>query len=443
MEPRTQYTKTSDGVNIAYQVVGDGPLDIVEVPSSFSHLEAAWEEPSCARMWRRFASFSRIILLDKRGTGLSDRVTGVATLEERMDDVRAVMDAVGSERAAVLGGSEGGPMAALFAATYPERNLALILYGTAAKFAPSSEYRPTPEQLQPVWDAIERTWGQGVSVGVFAPSRAEDERFKQWWARYERLSASPGAVVALLRMNMEIDVRDILPVIAVPTLIIHRTGDRSVGVEEGRDLARRIPGAKYVELPGIDHLPFVGDQDAIVDEIEEFLTGMRHRPEPDRMLATVLFTDIVGSTERVAELGDRRWRELLNDYYALGRSELARFQGREVKTTGDGFLATFDGPARAIRCACATSDVAQTLGIRVRAGLHCGECEMMGGDIGGIAVHIASRVASMAAPDEVLVSSTVKDLVAGSGIGFEDRGPHRLKGVPDEWRLFAVRERGA
>jgi len=441
MEPRIQYAKTSDGVNIAYQIVGDGPFDLVLIPASFSHQEVVWEEPSYARFLTRLASFSRLIFLDKRGTGLSDRVTGVATLEERMDDVRAVMDAASSKRAAVVGGSEGGPMTALFGATYPERTLALVLYGAAAKFSPASEFRPTPEQLQPFFDAIERTWGQGLTVNLFAPSRADDEQFKRWWARAERLGASPGAMIALYRMNMEIDVRDVLPVISVPTLVIHRVGDRVVSVEEGRDIAQRIPGAKYVELPGSDHAPFVGDQDTILDEIEEFLTGMRHGPEPERVLATVLFTDIVGSTERAAEIGDRRWRDLLSNYYALGRNELARFRGREVQTTGDGFLAAFDGPARAIRCACAMSDGVRRLGIEMRAGLHTGECEVMGENLGGIAVHIGARVAAMAAPSEVLVSSTVKDLVAGSGIGFEDRGPHRLKGLPEEWRLFAVREK--
>ena len=442
MQPETRYTKSGD-VNIAYQVVGEGPFDLVVVPAAFSHLEAAWEEPSYARYLKRLASFSRVILLDKRGTGLSDRVAGVPTLEDRMDDVRAVMDAVGSERAALYGASEGGPVTALFTATYPERTAALVLYAPFAKTWVSPQLSPAPELVQPIFDAIERTWGQGLSINRFAPSRAGDEQFKQWWARFERLGASPGAMVALTRMNMEIDIRDVLPLICVPTLILHRVGDRAVDVEHGRYAAELIPGAKYVELPGVDHFPSVGDADAILDEVQEFLTGVRPAPEPDRVLATVLFTDIVGSTERAAQLGDHRWRDLLDSYYALARRDLGRFRGREVKTTGDGFLATFDGPARGIRCACAISDEAGRLGLPIRAGLHTGECEIMGEDIGGIAVHIGARVAAEAAPGEVLVSSTVKDLVAGSGLRFEERGAHALKGVPEEWRLFAVEPESA
>ncbi len=434
MQPETRYAKSGD-VNIAYQVVGDGPLDLVWVPGWLTHLEWDWEEPSYARFLHRLASFSRLILLDKRGTGLSDRVAGIATLEERMDDVRAVMDAVGSERAALFGFSEGGPMSALFAATYPQRTSALVLYGT---FARLTEFRPSLEQLQPFLDAMERTWGQEGNFPQFAPSRADDPHFKQWWARRQRLGGSPGAAVALSRMNLEIDVRHVLPAIRVPTRVLHRTGDRVTPVDGGRYVAETIPGAKYVELTGMDHLPWIGDADAILDEIQEFLTGVRPAPEPDRVLATVLFTDIVGSTQRAAELGDRRWHDLLDSYYALARKELERFRGREIKTTGDGFLATFDGPARGIRCACAVSDSAGQLGLAIRAGLHTGECEIMGEDVGGIAVHIGARVAAQATSGEVLVSSTVKDLVAGSGLKFDDRGPHRFKGVPDEWRLFAV-----
>ena len=437
MQPETKYAKSGD-VNIAYQVVGDGPLDLVLVPGFASHVEYAWEDPSFARFLRRLASFSRLILFDKRGTGLSDRVsvTELPTLEQRMDDVRAVMDAVGAERAALLGVSEGGPMSTLFAATYPERTTALVLYGA---FAGLSELQPSPEQMKPFLDAMERNWGQGFGIGLFAPSMAGDESCRQWWARFERLACSPGAAVALLRMNMEIDIRHILPAIRVPTLVLHRAGDRAVSVEQGRYMAEHISGAKYVELPGDDHAPWSGDQDAILGEIEEFLTGVRPGPEPDRVLATVLFTDIVGSTERAVKLGDRRWRDLLDGYYAVARKELGRFRGREVKTMGDGLLATFDGPARGIRCACAVSDAARQIGIETRAGLHTGECEMMGDDVGGIAVHIGARVAAMAGAGQVLVSSTVKDLVAGSGLQFEDRGSHTLKGVADEWRLFAVK----
>jgi pimeloyl-ACP methyl ester carboxylesterase len=436
MQPETRYAKSGD-VNIAYQVVGDGPIDLVWVPGFISHVEVGWEDPSFARFFQRLASFSRLILFDKRGTGLSDRVSvkELSTLEQRMDDVRAVMDAVGSERAALLGYSEGGPMCALFAATYPERTSALVLYGA---FTRLTDFRPSADQLQLVLDAMERSWGQESNLHQVAPSRADDQHFKEWWARYERLGASPGAAVAVTRMNFEIDIRHVLPAIRVPALILHRTGDRLVAVERGRNMAEQIPEAKYVELPGVDHLPFIGDADAILDEVQEFLTGVRPAPYPDRVLATVLFTDIVSSTQRAAELGDRRWHDLLDSYYALARRELGRFRGREVKTTGDGFLATFDGPARGIRCACAVSGEAGQLGLAIRAGLHTGECEIMGEDVGGIAVHIGARVSAEAAAGEVLVSSTVKDLVAGSGIGFEDRGPHALKGVPEEWRLFAV-----
>jgi class 3 adenylate cyclase/pimeloyl-ACP methyl ester carboxylesterase len=440
MQPETRYAK-SDDVNIAYQVLGDGPLDLVWVPGFVSHLECGWEQPSYTRFFQRLASFSRLIMFDKRGTGLSDRVSlaELPTLERRMDDVRAVMDAVGSQQAALFGISEGSPMSALFAATYPERTSAIVLYGSFIGF---TGLRPTDEQLQVFLNAIEQSWGQGIGLPIFAPSRADDQLFKQWWARYQRLAASPGAAVALFRMNFEIDIRHVLPVVRVPALVLHQSGDRAVPVDWDRYVAQRIPGARYVELPGADHWPWFGESDAVLDEVQEFLTGVRPGPEPDRMLATVLFTDIVGSTQRAAELGDRRWRDLLDSYYALARRELDRFRGREVKTTGDGFLATFDGPARGIRCACAVSASVGQLAIAIRAGLHTGECEMMEEDVGGIAVHIGARVAAEAAAGEVLVSSTVKDLVAGSGIRFDDRGPHRLKGVPEEWRLFAV-EKGA
>lgn len=434
--PETRYAKSGD-VHIAYQVVGDGPFDLVLVPGWVSHLEHAWEEPTNARFMHRMASFSRLIMLDKRGTGLSDRVSlaELPSLEERMDDVRAVMDAVESERAALVGVSGGGSMCALFAATHPERTSALVLYGANARHP----LHGLPDRrLQPILDAFERDWGKDTGVGMSAPSRANDPQYRRWASRLWRLGASPGAGVALLRMAASIDVTHVLPTIYVPTLILHRTGDQMVPVDQSRYLAENIPEAKYVELPGNDHMPFVGDADAILDEIQEFLTGVRPGREPERVLATVLFTDIVGSTERAAELGDRRWQELLGGYYALARRELERFRGREVKTTGDGFLATFDGPARGVRCACAIGDQARGLGLPIRAGLHTGECETIGEDIGGIAVHIGARVAAEAAPGQVLVSSTVKDLVAGSGLRFEDCGPHRLKGVPEEWRLFAV-----
>jgi class 3 adenylate cyclase len=407
-----------------------------------SHLDCAWEHPRFAEFGRRLASFSRTIVFDKRGSGLSDRIPGVATLEERMDDVRAVLDALGSERAAVLGVSEGGPMSVLFAATYPERTSALVLYGTMAKFTASADYPwgfPVDSFEQLVGTLI-GSWGRPDSpvIPLLAPTLAGDEHFREFWARFERAAASPGAFAALMRMNAEIDVRHVLPTIRVPALVLHRTGDSAVSVDQGRYIAERIPGAKYVELPGTDHLPAAGDFNALLDEIEEFLTGARHAPETDRVLATVLFTDIVGATDRAAKLGDRAWRALLEEHHAAVRREISRFGGREVKTVGDGFLVTFDGPARAIRCARAASEAVRRLGLELRAGLHTGECERMGDDVGGIAVHIGARVAASAAPGEILVSSTVKDLVAGSGLRFAERGVRVLKGVPGEWRLYAV-----
>jgi pimeloyl-ACP methyl ester carboxylesterase len=444
--PETKYAKSGD-VYIAYQVVGDGPRDLVFVPPFVSHVELYWEEPSLVRFLNRLASFSRLILFDKRGTGLSDRVAhnALPDLEQRMDDVRAVLDAVGSQGAALFGPSEGGPMSALFAATYPERTTALVLYGTFASTIRDAAYpwAMDPEERRRVIEAMPQTWGQGLYVDLLAPSLSADQRFRHWWARLERLGASPGAAMALRRMNGHIDLRPVLPAIRVPTLILHRSGDRDSSVEEGRYVAARIPGARFVELRGIDHLPWVGDQDAVLDEVEEFLTGVRQGPEPDRVLATVLFTDIVSSTERAAELGDYGWRHLLESYYGVMRRELARFRGREIDTAGDGFLAAFDGPARGIRCACTTRDAVRTLGIQIRAGLHTGECEVRGDKLVGIAVHIGARVAARAEPDEVLVSSTVKDLVSGSGIDFVERGTHPLKGVPGEWRLFAAAQAGA
>jgi len=439
--PKVRYARSGE-VNIAYQVLGEGPIDLVYVMGWVSHLEAFWMDPAQERFFRRLASFSRLILFDKRGTGLSDRVAinHLPTLEERMDDVRAVMDAVGSKQAALFGVSEGGPMCALFSATYPQRTSALIMYGSYAKrvWDPEYPWAPTPEERQHWYDLLEQGWGGVVDINTLAPTAAGDPKFREWWATYLRMSASPGAALALGRMNTQVDIRHVLPTIRVPTLIVHRVGDRDIDVGGARYMAKRIPGAKYVELPGDDHLPFVGDQDSILDQVEEFLTGASHHFEPDRILATVLFTDIVGSTERAAALGDRRWRELLELHNRLVRGQLERFRGREVDTAGDGFLATFDGPARAIRCAIACRDELAQAGIQVKAGLHTGECELVGDKVRGISVHIGARVASLAAPGEVLVSSTVKDLVAGSGLEFEERGTHQLRGVPGEWRLFAV-----
>jgi class 3 adenylate cyclase len=441
MPAKTRYTRTGD-LHIAYQVVGEGPLDLVYVPGWISHVELAWEEPTLARFLRRLASFSRLIMFDKRGTGLSDRVPNdkLPTLEERIDDLRAVMDAIGSERAAIFGFSEGGNLSALFAATYPERTTALVMFGTFAKriWSPDYPWAPKPEDREREYEVVEDEWGELMDLEHYIPSKADDEAFARRLATYFRRSASPGAAIALLRMNTQMDIRHVLPTIRVPTLVIHRTGDRDANVEEGRWIAGQIPNARIVELPGEDHIPWVGDQDAVLDEIQEFLTGVRSVPEFNRVLATVLFTDIVGSTERAAQLGDRAWRDLLDSHHALVRRELARFRGREIKTIGDAFIATFDGPARGVRCACSIRDRVSELGIEIRAGVHTGEVELSDGDIGGIAVHIAARVIAAAQPGEVLVSNTVKDLAAGSAIEFSDRGAHVLRGVPDEWRLFAV-----
>jgi class 3 adenylate cyclase len=436
--PETRYAKSGD-VNIAYQVVGDGPFDLVLVPGFVSHLDNDWEEPRSAHFLQRLASFSRLIRFDKRGTGLSDRPSGLPDLETRMDDVRAVMDAVGSKRAALFGYSEGGPMCILFAATYPERTLSLVLYGTYAKRQdPDDDYpwSPTAEQRQDYASEVEREWGVEADLGTMAPNA--DEAMVRWWQARARASASPGAARDLILMNSQIDVRAVLPAVRLPTLVLHRRGDHDSRLEEGRYIAAHIAAARFVELEGEDHVPWI-DSDQVVDEIEEFLTGVRHGPDPDRVLATMLFTDIVGSTERATEIGDHRWRELLERHHELVRRQLERYQGEEVDTAGDGFLATFDGPARAIRCGQAIRDQARELDLEIRAGVHTGEVERAGRDVRGIAVHIGARVAARAGAGEILASSTVRDLVAGSGIVFEDRGSHSLKGVPGEWGLYAVR----
>ena len=439
--PETRYARSGDA-HIAYQVVGTGPRDLVYVPGWLSNVELNWEEPAYARFLTRLASFARLILFDKRGTGLSDRVPEqeLPTLEQRMDDVRAVLDAVDSERAALFGVSEGGAMSALFAATYPERTSALVMYGSYARRQRTSDYPwgQSAEDLAASLREIEQGWGGPVGRAIRAPSAAHDERFMRFWASYLVQSASPQAALTLARMNAEIDVRPILSAIRVPTLILHREGDRVVGTGDARYLAEQIPSAVLVLLAGDDHLPWVGDQDAVLDEVEECLTGIRRGPALDRVLATVLFTDIVDSTKKAAELGDTKWKGLLHAHDERVRTELARFRGVEVKTTGDGFLASFDGPARAVGCAHAIVDGVRNLGIEIRAGCHTGEVELLDGDLGGIAVHIGARVAALAGAGEVLVSSTVKDLVVGSGLTFDDRGLHRLKGVPDEWHLYAV-----
>jgi class 3 adenylate cyclase len=440
--PETRYAKSGD-VNIAYQVVGDGPFDLIHVPMFVSNLELQWEDPAERRYYERLASFCRLIMFDKRGTGLSDRVA-VATLEERMDDLRAVMDAAGSQRAAVFGSSEGGALSILFTATYPERVSALVLYGAYPRMAWAADYPDgIPEEIQAITaQHFEENWGRGQEGGIpvwaLAPDRADDPAWRKAHGRWERLSASPGAAVAMYQMIFQIDVRHLLSAIRVPTLVVYRTADIQHAAGS-RYLGAHIPGAKVVELPGNTYWPYLGDQDAILDEIEEFLTGVRPVPAPDRALATVLFTDIVSSTERAATLGDDAWTRTLDRHDAQVAREVERHRGRRINTTGDGMLATFDGPARAVRCAQAICGAVRSLGIEVRAGLHTGEIELRGADIGGIAVHIGQRVSALAGPGEVLVSSTVKDLVAGSGITFADRGSHVLKGVPDEWRVFAVK----
>jgi class 3 adenylate cyclase len=437
--PATHYVK-SDDVHIAYQVIGDGPFDLLFVPGFVSNVETIWQSPEQNAFFRRLASFSRLILFDKRGTGMSDRSSQIFTLEQRMHDVQAILDAVSSKRAALFGISEGGPMSLLYTATYPERTSALVLYGSYAKrsWSPDYPFGWDDERWQSVLDDIEHHWGspQSLSIAMRAPSIAGDANTAARIASYYRAAASPGAAGAILKMNREIDVRTVLPAAHVPTLILHRTAERVIDVGHARYMAQHIPHAKLVELAGEDHQPWLGDRDAVLNEVEKFLTGKHQVVEPERVLATVLFADIVGSTECAAALGDRAWRELLEAFYAKVREVLAQYRGREINTAGDGFLAAFDGPARAIRCAAAIRNALRALKLEVRCGLHTGECELVDNDLAGIAVHTGARVAGLAAPGEVLVSQTVRDLVAGSGLMLEDRGVHALKGVPNEWRLF-------
>jgi pimeloyl-ACP methyl ester carboxylesterase len=418
-------------------------MDLILALGFATHIELQWEMPPFARFCDRLSSFSRLIIFDKRGTGLSDPVAEAPTLEQRVDDVRAVMDAAGSERAAFFGISEGGPMGILFAAAHPERITALVLHGAMARTTEAPDYpwaSPADALREAAAEFIAPFWGQDATgmLELFAPSFAGDAEARELLERMERSAASPAMVQQIFAMFLDIDVRAILPTIRVPTLILHRRGDRVVNWRASEYLAGQIPGARYVELPGIDHLPWAGDAEPVLGEVEEFLTGARSVAEPDRVLATVMFTDIVGSTERAAELGDARWRELLERHQEAIRRELTRFRGREVKTLGDGCLATFDGPARSIQCGQAITELSRSLGLDVRVGVHAGEVEVMDGDLGGIAVHIAARVGALAGAGEVLVTSTVKDLVAGSGIRFEDRGATTLRGIPDEWRLFSV-----
>ncbi len=441
MAPETRYARSGE-LHIAYQVVGDGPMDLVYVPSWISQVEHYWDEPLVARYFNRLASFSRLIMFDRRGSGLSDPVPRAPTLEEQMDDVVAVMDAAGSERAAVFALLEGGAMAALFAATHPERTGALVLYEAQPRmsWAPDYDWATRREEREAfLRDGGLTNWGDGSRIMSLSPKSADNSRLLSWYARLERLSASPGTALQLMRMNGEVDVRAVLPTISVPTLVLHRAHDQFIDIRHSRYLAEHIPGARLVELPGEEALSFGGDAGSELDEIEEFLTGTRHRRDSERILATVMFADIVDSTRRAAEMGDRRWRDLLESMTGSVGRELARFRGRAVKTMGDGFLATFDGPARGIRCAAAIRDGARSqFGLEVRSGLHTGEIELIGDDVGGIAVHIGARVGASAGAGEVLVSGTVKDLVVGSGIVFEDRGETELKGVPGRWHLWAA-----
>ena len=435
----TRYAR-SGALSIAYQVFGEGEVNLVLIPGWASHVENVWTIPDFAAFAQQLARFSRVVMLDRRGTGLSDPVADPPTLEERMDDVRAVLDAVGWPRAAIWGISEGGPMAMMFAATYPDRTQALLLYGTFARFSRDDGYpHGYPPALTDTWlPALDRTWGTGVLSRAFAPSMAGDAATMRLLARLERMAMSPGTARKLFGMMTQLDVRHVLPAIRVPTLILHRRDDQPVRVGHARYLAEHIEGSRYVELDGADHLPWLGDVDALLGAVREFLTGERSEVESDRILTTILFCDIAGSTQRLAELGDQRWKQLLASFYALADDKLHRFSGRLLDRAGDGLFASFDGPARAVRCGAALATAVQTLGVRLRVGVHTGECELQGDKLSGIAVHVGARIAALAEPGQVLVSSTVKNLVVGSGLHFDDCGRHALKGVPGDWHLFAA-----
>jgi pimeloyl-ACP methyl ester carboxylesterase/class 3 adenylate cyclase len=438
--PETRYAKAPDGTSIAYQVIGYGPVDLVYASGIWSNVELMWEEPRWAHLLERLAKFSRLILFDMRGVGLSDRGSEPPVLELQRDDVGAVMDAAGSSDAIVFGGARAATMAMLFAATHPDRTRALVLYAPVAKTVatPDFRYGKTPEEQRVFFERFVREVGTGQNLALQAPSVAADERFVRWWARFERLVASPSAFEELGRIFTDVDVRDVLPAIHVPTVVIHRKDDAIVLERQARYVADQIEGATYVQFPGDDHLPFIGDADAIVDEVEQFVTGRRPIRETDKVLATILFTDIVDSTRRQAELGDRGWKLLLERHHAIVRDLLKQYRGEEQDTAGDGFYVRFDGPARAIRCAQDIVETVRPLGIEVRAGLHTGECEIVDGKCSGLSVSIGARVMANAGPSEVLVSRTVKDLTAGSGLTFQDAGQHELKGVPDRWHLYRV-----
>jgi pimeloyl-ACP methyl ester carboxylesterase/class 3 adenylate cyclase len=439
MPPRTQYTKSSES-SIAYQVLGDGPPDLVYAHGWLSHIEYAWENPDYARFLNRLASFARLIRFDRRGMGLSDREVGSLTLEQRVDDIRAVMDAVNSQKATILGVSEGGYMSVMFAATYPERVAGLVLCGAFAKgsWAPDYPWAPTSEQREEYICDLERNWGGPFDLEHSAPSVAKDAAARSWLGAYLRYSAGLSAAKALSRINHSVDVRKILPAVSVPTLVLHRIGDQWHALAEGQYLAKHIPGAKLVELPGDDHIPWWGDQNRLIGEIQEFITGARVSAPTERVLLTIVVTDIVGSTEKAVVMGDSKWKDLLHAHDAAVRRELKNFEGQEINTTGDGFVLAFTGPTRAIQCTKAIRQNLASLGVGLRAGLHTGECEWRGEDLSGLAVNIASRISNQASSNDILVSNTVKDLVVGSGIKFDERGPRSLKGIPGEWPLFSV-----
>jgi class 3 adenylate cyclase/pimeloyl-ACP methyl ester carboxylesterase len=441
--PETRYVRAADGIHIAYQVVGDSDIDLVLSLGFVSHLEHLWEEPALARFLRRLASFTRLIIFDRRGTGMSDRPPGggAPLLEDRVNDIAAVMDAVGSERAVMMGNSETGAVALLFAATHPKRTRAVVGYGTygagGGDTEPTYPWVPDPEDEES-YDEIARMWGRGLLfLDDFAGDAANDPHYREWFAKLERLSASPGAAVALAKVSAGTDVRDVLPTISVPTLILHKRNDAVIPLEEGKYIADRVPGAKFVELPGSGHWPWIGDEH-VVEEIQEFLTGIRDVAESDRVLATVMFLDVVDSTKYAAEIGDRRWSDLLETFHHVVRREIDRHRGTELDTAGDGFFIVFDGPAKAIRCATALLDAVKPLGIQIRVGIHTGECERVGSKIAGLGVVIGARICSLAGPGEILVSRTVADLVVGSALGFESAGEHDLKGVPGSWRLYRL-----
>ena len=439
MTPKTQYVQCGD-LHIAYQVVGEGTMDLVYVPGWVSHIELAWEEPALARFLARLASFSRLITFDKRGTGLSDRVApgDLPTLEERMDDLRCVLEAVGSREAALFGFSEGGNMCMLYAATYPSKTRALVIFGSFVKriWSPDYPWAPKLEDREKEYEHVVREWGNEMDVANYVPSKMHDKEFINRLTTYFRRAASPQAAVTLLRMNTQVDIREILPTIQVPTLVMHRTDDIDVNIEEARLIARMIPNAKFVEFPGADHLPWVGDQDVVLDEVQEFLTGARPQRDFDRVLTNILFTDIVGSTELASKIGDRPWKQLLERHNNIVRECIYEFRGEEIDKAGDGFLVTFEGPLKGLKCAKSIIEKCEEIGLQIRAGIHLGEVHKVGKEMSGISVHVASRIRDMAGAGQILVSRAVRDLVGGSWVGFVSLGKQTLRGVPGEWEIF-------